>query len=66
MFFSQCFKKQLAAITYFPLRRTDLSKYGPQHKPPGWDGLAPSQKGSISLGWKQSRGFSIYPKSPLG
>lgn len=48
MFFSKCLKEHLAAITYGPIHETDLSDYSPQQKPPGWEELVPSQKGSIS------------------
>jgi hypothetical protein len=61
MFFSKCLKEHLAAITYHPIRATDLSHYSPNHKPPGWKNLAPSQKGSIAkFAWEICAGDRLY------
>jgi hypothetical protein len=59
--FAKCRPMSLAAITYAPLFRTDLSRYGPDRKPPGWEALAPSQKGSISkFAWDIRAGDKLY------
>lgn len=59
--FAKCFPRGLAAITYGPIFRTDLSRYGPARRPPGWKALAPSQKGSISkFAWEIRAGDNLY------
>ena len=59
--FAKCRPMSLAAITYAPLFRTDLSRYGLEQKPPGWEKLASSQKGSISkFAWEIRAGDSLY------
>lgn len=61
MFFDKCLKEHLAAITYAPIHETDLRDYSPQQKPPGWEDLAPSQKGSISkFAWEIRAGDRLY------
>jgi hypothetical protein len=59
--FEKCRPMHLAAITYAPLFRTDLSYYSPEQKPPGWEALTPSQKGSISkFAWQIRAGDKLY------
>lgn len=59
--FIKCREWNLAAITYNPLLRTDLSRYSPVHRPPGWNDLAASQKGSISkFAWQIRAGDKLY------
>ena len=59
--FEKCFPRGLAAITYSPLFRTDLSRYSPERRPPGWEELAVSQKGSISkFAWQIRAGDKLY------
>lgn len=61
--FIGCRQMGLAAITYNPLSKTDLSRYGPEpeHRPPGWYELAASQKGSISkFAWQIRAGDKLY------
>ncbi len=61
MFSKKCLEKRLAAITYDPLCRTDLSRYSLHGKPPGWKYLANSQKGSISkFAWQIRAGDKLY------
>jgi hypothetical protein len=63
MFDEKCRQRNLAAITYEPLRKTDLSRFSPEHKPPGWDRLSASQKGSISkFAWQIRAGDKLYVK----
>jgi hypothetical protein len=59
--FKQCFNKRLAAISYNTIFKTDLSRYSPDRRPPGWNGLAASQKGSISkFAWQIRAGDKLY------
>jgi len=59
--FEKCRPRGLAAITYAPLFRTNLSLYDPLHRPPGWGDLAASQKGSISkFAWQIRAGDKLY------
>lgn len=59
--FKKCLPRGLAAITYRPLFRTDLSRYGPERRPPGWQDLSTSQKGSISkFAWQIRAGDKLY------
>ena len=59
--FEKCRPRGLAAITYAPLYRTNLSRYSPADRPPGWSDLAPSQKGSISkFAWQIRAGDKLY------
>lgn len=61
MFKEKCFDNGVAAITYTPIRRTDLSRYGPKKKPPRWNQLAASQKGSMSkFAWQICGGDTLY------
>jgi hypothetical protein len=61
--FTKCRREGLAAITYTPLLKTNLSVYSPEDRPPGWEDLAPSQKGSISkFAWQIGAGDRIYVK----
>jgi hypothetical protein len=59
--FEKCRPRGLAAITYDPLSRTNLGHYSPAHRPPGWNELAASQKGSISkFAWQIRAGDRLY------
>jgi hypothetical protein len=59
--FKKCLPRGLAAITYRPLFRTDLSRHGPERRPPGWQYLSTSQKGSISkFAWQIRAGDKLY------
>jgi hypothetical protein len=61
--FPKCRREGLAAITYTPLLKIDLSVYSPENRPPAWEDLAPSQKGSISkFAWQIRAGDKIYVK----
>lgn len=61
MFKEKCFNNRVAAITYDPIERTDLSRYSPQRRPPRWNELAASQKGSISkFAWQICGGDTLY------
>ena len=63
MFREKCFDHHVAAITYRPIRNTDLKGYSniPGERPPGWRQLAPSQKGSITkFAWRVRAGDTLY------
>jgi hypothetical protein len=61
--FPRCRREGVAAITYTPLLKTNLGVYSPENRPPGWEDLAPSQKGSISkFAWQIRTGDKIYVK----
>lgn len=61
--FLECRPRRLAAITYDPLASVDLRSYTSDDPPPGWDSLAPSQKGSISkFAWQIRAGDTLYVK----
>lgn len=61
MFRNKCRELHLAAITYHPLQKIDLSPYSREDPPPGWNKLAPSQKGSISkFAWEIRSGDKLY------
>jgi|GEM_PF-1756594 len=61
LFREKCFNNGVAAITYDPIHRTDLSRYSPEKRPPRWNELASSQKGSISkFAWQICGGDTLY------
>jgi hypothetical protein len=61
--YPRCRREGLVAITYIPLLKTNLGLYGHENRPPGWEDLAPSQKGSINkFAWQIRAGDSIYVK----
>lgn len=61
MFSEKCFERRLAAITYHPIRKTDLRRYDSKSRPPRWNELAASQKGSISkFAWEIRAGDTLY------
>jgi hypothetical protein len=60
---SRCFELGVAAITYRPLARVDLSKY-PQGEPKDlWAKLQPSQSASLKrIAYEMKKGDVIYVK----
>jgi hypothetical protein len=61
MFKEKCFDNGVAAITYIPIQQTDLGQYSPKKRPPRWNQLAASQKGSISkFAWQIRSGDTLY------
>lgn len=64
--FPICRENGVAAITYNPIQSTDLTKFGPQRKPPGWESLKPSQKGSIiKFAWEIREGDVICVRDSM-
>ncbi len=58
-----CLKHRVAALTYYPLQRTDLRKH-PHNQPEAlWAELAPAQKANLRrVAYQMKRGDTIYVK----
>ncbi|MDP8245994.1 MAG: HNH endonuclease [Candidatus Hinthialibacter antarcticus] len=58
-----CFELGVAAITYDPLAKTDLSRYPEGEPKNSWQKLAPSQKASLKrVAYEMKKGDIIYVK----
>lgn len=59
----QCFKYGVAAITYGPIRKTNLSKYKEGAPKELWAKLEPTQKASLKrVAYEMKKGDTIYTK----
>ena len=61
--FEKCREMGIAAITYRPIHKIDLSRYSKDNLPRAWSQLARSQKSSMAnLAFKINQGDIIYVK----
>lgn len=56
-----CVAAEIAAITYDPVKDTDLSRFSEDDLPSEWKGLEPSQSGSLKkFAWRVRGGDVVY------